>query len=462
MKSLFFRTYLSVIAFAVITFILIVYLVLNPALEREEWEYVQLELEDDYQLITDQLNKVPKTEWHMVVESQQEAIDKVAKLVDLANVVDDKHRERLSESEQANVISSLDDNPWYGKFRVPDSDKVLVIIDKAPLLATQEGGVQLADENVSIGFVERLSFMTAGEKFEMFAPLLLVSLAQLFGVILLVRLIKSPIDQLTKKAEQLGDGDFSVRADTAAPEPLGRLAFSFNSMAQRVEQSMQEKEMLIAAIPHELQTPLSRMRFLLELSHKKQNSEELRATITDLDENVSELELAVQEILQLTRIKNARSSHMDRMELLGMLELIADYYNHNGKLRIGVSCAAQLQVFAHHDLLNRAVHNLVQNAEKYANSECKISGFVRNKNVVLSVEDDGAGIPVDKRAEMLNAFARLDSSRNSSTGGLGLGLALVKAIMDVHAGSVTIGESALGGASIQLTWPQLDADLPRA
>jgi two-component system sensor histidine kinase RstB len=107
-----------------------------------------------------------------------------------------------------------------------------------------------------------------------------------------------------------------------------------------------------------------------------------------------------------------------------------------------------------------AVKNLLRNAIKYAESRIIVSAEIvneRGEQIRVHVDDDGIGIPLDERQRVFSAFTRLDQSRDRATGGYGLGLAIVRLVLEQHGGTATADESPLGGARFTLTWPLLQS-----
>jgi signal transduction histidine kinase len=117
-----------------------------------------------------------------------------------------------------------------------------------------------------------------------------------------------------------------------------------------------------------------------------------------------------------------------------------------------------VQVLGEPDLLEQVFSNLLQNALRYADTTVRVSGGREDGSAVIAVEDDGRGVPSDRRAEIFERFLRLDESRDRDDGGLGLGLAIVAEIVRAHHGSVQVGDSDLGGARFDVELPAENAD----
>ena len=442
MKSLFLRTYLAVIAFALISFFLILQFIVDPAIEHDTWGFFKEDALSEYQALKEILDETPQEKWQNLVEEYESLYSNQIDLVTLESIEDQQQRNSLQKPGLQQLSSGIEEDPWRMHFNLPESPYALKITDD---IFNDEDD---ADTDAALA-------VTHSERLETYLPWILISLAQLVGVILLVRMIKSPVDKLVETTEKFGAGDLNIRADTDTPEPLAKLAKGFNFMADQVQQNLNDKEAMIAAIPHELQTPLSRLRFLLELSKKKDTVSALRSSMDDIEDNFGELENAVSEILELVRIKNSGTEKQLFFDLHNFLKPIAAYYSQHESIELSLHCTENVPANAHDELISRAIHNLIQNALNYAKSQCLVSARVTDSDIIVSVEDDGPGIPEISRQKLLAAFSRLDKSRSQSTGGLGLGLALVKTIMDQHNGKVDIQDSKLGGALVELRWPKL-------
>jgi signal transduction histidine kinase len=275
------------------------------------------------------------------------------------------------------------------------------------------------------------------------------------------------IAQQLKKVERasaaLAAGSLDARVDNVSG-PSHELAASFNAMAAKVERLVKERDELIQAISHELGSPLSRLRFQLELlgsDEDRQGSarrlEAITRELDDLDELVAELLRWVQSDEPRLNVEpfDAVQPLSDLLEL-ARLEPTGD----------GVSVRAELPqtalIHADQRQFQRAVENLLRNAVRYARTEVSLELSDEGDQVKVTVQDDGPGIPEQQRDKVLQPFARLDKDRSRENGGAGLGLAIVNRIVVGHGGSLTIGSSASGGARVETTWPRsINRDLSK-
>ncbi|MCD5380888.1 ATP-binding protein [Candidatus Gracilibacteria bacterium] len=274
-----------------------------------------------------------------------------------------------------------------------------------------------------------------------------------FALFLLIRKLTAPIQHLTQVAKKLGQGKWSARADSGLTPPMDTLAQGFNSMADQLNSTLQEQQVLIGAIPHELRSPLGKVRFALDMTRNSETIELLRQDIENIDSYVDEMETTVDEILDLNRLQNQSTVSLSPFDIYQLLHnIVALRSNEATTITININCQPSMKISAHPPLLKRAIENLLQNAERYAKSTINITAQQDEDGFTLLVDDDGPGIPEDQRSSLFTPFTTLDSSRNRSTGGIGLGLAIVKLVMDKHGGEVFVSTSPMNGARFELNW----------
>jgi len=207
-----------------------------------------------------------------------------------------------------------------------------------------------------------------------------------------------------------------------------------------------------------LRTPIARIRFALEMladSEVPADRERLwRLMEGDLDELDGLIDASLtyarfgreQPDLQLTAVELAAWLD-EQVEASRLLE---------GKLDLQVDTAtlpSMLYVELDRRTMPHAITNLLRNAMKYAQGKIRVSAQVDDEQILVHVDDDGIGIPADERERIFSPFTRLDRSRDRSTGGYGLGLAIVQLVMEQHHGTASAAESPLGGARFTLAWP---------
>ncbi len=267
--------------------------------------------------------------------------------------------------------------------------------------------------------------------------------------------VERELNKVERASEALAVGEFSARVDNAQG-PSRELAQTFNAMAERIERLVRSRDELVQAVSHELGSPLSRLRFHMELladlpgEEREQRLRAMTQELDTLDDLVAELLSYVQsEDLELNqRVFDPRQG-LDDIAELARLEVPEER-------PIGLEVRPLpegLRVFADQRLFLRAVENILRNAMRYAAREVRVEVIDENGQVRIDIDDDGPGIPEDMRHKVTVPFVRLDPHRGRKTGGVGLGLAIVSRIVRRHGGHVEIGTSPLGGARVSTRWP---------
>lgn len=273
------------------------------------------------------------------------------------------------------------------------------------------------------------------------------------GVLALTRPLARHVNRLADAARRFGAGQLDARVNTDAPEPVAHLARTFNAMAERIERASDEQQATLQAISHELRTPLVRLRFALELAGGA--SDDPQGHFDEMNRDVSEIEALVEELLTYARLQPGAPPielvALDPVELVtGSVQELAPL---SPQLTIDVDAPASALAVGHPRHLARAISNLLRNAQRHAHTRIVVRFGVVGRDAVVTVDDDGPGIPVEQRARVFLPFERLDASRNRATGGHGLGLAIVHRVMQAHGGAARAEDSELGGARLVLTWP---------
>ncbi|MCH9682504.1 MAG: hypothetical protein K0V04_13795 [Deltaproteobacteria bacterium] len=288
---------------------------------------------------------------------------------------------------------------------------------------------------------------------------LIVAIIGLPAIAALVALrVERELTKVERATEALGVGELSARVEDARG-PSHELADKFNAMAEKVERLIRSRDELIQAVSHELGSPLSRLRFHMELLERQSEDERdqrLSAMTRELDavdELVAELLTYVQsEDLQLEARRFDPSQGLRDLAELAVLEAPEDRV-----VDIQTSLPPGVEVYADQRLFLRAVENILRNAMRYARHDVRLELLSQADRVRVTVHDDGPGIPTDVRDKIMLPFVRLEADRGRKTGGVGLGLAIVSRIVNRHGGSVEIGDSPLGGATVSTSWPTRDS-----
>lgn len=283
----------------------------------------------------------------------------------------------------------------------------------------------------------------------------------IFGIALWfwVRPIWRDLEALRQTARDLGDGDFGARTPAARSRLFTSLADTLNSMADRIQQLLATHRELSCGISHELRTPIARMRFALEIQAETEDPSERERLWSMMEDDLDELDHLIDTSLTYARFeREVPQAHFSSVKFTEWLESEIDSIRLLGR-QINVtlntdSLPADLCIDLDKKAMPYAIRNLIRNAFKYASKRIQVSAELVDDYIKIHVDDDGIGIPADEREHIFSAFTRLDRSRDRATGGYGLGLAIVRRVLELHGGTA-IADAAplpLGGARFTLTW----------
>lgn len=266
------------------------------------------------------------------------------------------------------------------------------------------------------------------------------------------------LQRLKATAQLLGQGHLAERTMISPRSNIGALAAVFDTMAQDLEQLLTQQRELLNAVSHELRTPLTRLDFGLVLLYDELPAAS-RKRLMQLVGHVRELDELVLELLSYSRLQTPGQS-VERVEV-SLLEFIDSILGSFAEELDGrgvcweVRGGADLQRFPLDPRLTaRAVQNLIRNAMRYCDRRLRLElGQDGQGNCLISVEDDGIGIPEQEREQIFQPFYRLDRSRDRATGGFGLGLAISRRVIESQGGTLTVGQSELGGARFVIVLP---------
>ncbi len=235
---------------------------------------------------------------------------------------------------------------------------------------------------------------------------------------------------------------------------LTPLAQNLDEMAARLSGVLRSQKELIAALSHEMRTPLARIRFALAVIDDKAE-EKLKAKLRGMNDDVQEIDDLVSSMLNYARLDHPDiKMNWQDVPIGNWLDLLI---KRTPRETIEIEAdldAAPDTMRMDPRLMELALSNLLVNATKYAESIVRCGSAREDDDYVLSVEDDGHGVPQHERDTVFKAFTRLDDSRNRETGGYGLGLAIVARVAELHGGTARVDASPdLGGARFTLRWP---------
>ena len=269
-----------------------------------------------------------------------------------------------------------------------------------------------------------------------------------------------PIREFSDKIEEVQAQNLSdSRIEENNVKELNQLGISYNKMLERLSEAFEIQRQFTANAAHELRTPLALMQVQLDLynsaTHPGNDADTLQ-TIKMVTEQNDKLNRMVKTLLDMSELQTVGRDDkiiLDAIveEVLADLEPLA--VEKNIKL---IGKCEDVTMIGSDILIYRLVYNLVENAIKYNHplGQVTVTAYQRNKQVYLSVEDTGSGIPKELRERVFEPFFRVDKSRSRELGGVGLGLALVREIVRVHNGSICIKSGKTGGTIFEVTFAQ--------
>ncbi|MBF0333569.1 MAG: HAMP domain-containing protein [Alphaproteobacteria bacterium] len=259
-----------------------------------------------------------------------------------------------------------------------------------------------------------------------------------------VRRLTAPLDGLARAAERLGrDMDAEPLAELGTVE-MRRAAQAFNQMQERLKRLVENRTAMLAAISHDLRTPLTLLRLRAENVEAGEDRERMLATIGEMDAMLGAT-------LSFAR-DDAKPEPRRPVDLAALLASLVDDMADAG-LKVSIEQAPPVTLACQTQALRRAVANLIDNAIKYGGA-ARIALEVTATTVAISVDDDGPGIPEAERERVLQPFTRLEGSRSRETGGIGLGLAIALSIVQAHGGALTLANRPAGGLRATIALPR--------
>lgn len=262
------------------------------------------------------------------------------------------------------------------------------------------------------------------------------------------------ISRISKVTESVAAGSFDLRMPDSRIPALKKLAEDINTMTDTIAEKTTDNLILTGAIHHELRIPITRIRLALDMAVGSNQDEFLQELLSGMDDDLEELSALMEELLTISRLR-LKGLSPDKAPV-HLREILTNVCQDINNPMIVLNEIAAFELKANHTLLERALHNIISNAVKYAKSTVLVEAKVINDNqssqYTITVADDGPGIPEDERRLILKPFYRIDKSRNRTTGGFGLGLAIADMVLKETHGTIDIGQSTLHGAEFKISW----------
>lgn len=278
--------------------------------------------------------------------------------------------------------------------------------------------------------------------------LLILMVAVALPMYVMVYRLWRDVSQLAQTARRMRDGQLDSRAPRAGTALVRPLAKAFNHMAEQLQLLLDSQRVLAQAVAHEVRTPLARMRFGLADLEDTGLDDAQRDALSGLRIDIDRLQHLTDAGVEYAALGRCHQVTRQRLQLAALVRGVVEQF---APLTIPVqqnlSPAGLVNVNRH--MLELALRNLLGNALRYARRQIRIVSTLNEGWLCLQVEDDGPGIAVELRSQVLQPYVRLDLA----SPGFGLGLALVQVVADKHRGHVEVADSVLGGACIRLLLP---------
>ena len=278
-------------------------------------------------------------------------------------------------------------------------------------------------------------------------------IAALLAGYLLAARTASPLRRFAATATEVDAGDLTPRLEASAADAaeLRTLAEAFNHMLDRLDRAFARQRQFVSDASHELRSPLTAIRGQLEVLGRKENPgiEEIRRVEAMTMTEMRRVERLVEDLLALARFDEGVGPELATVEVEPFLRGLAGGAP-EGTVEVGDVVAGNIRIDP--DLVAQVVRNLLDNAQRHA-GHVALSAKADGASLLVSVDDDGPGIPPEQREHVFDRFHRSESSRERAAGGSGLGLGIARSIVELHGGRIWVEDSPLGGARVCFRLP---------
>lgn len=339
---------------------------------------------------------------------------------------------------------AISDSNWLARlwpeFWGDEQDRTAQILNRQSSERRFRVAIQLADGGWLNFDVASVSSLPVASWDLILSIILTVAVAIALSLFPVYRLTR-PLARFTQAAEALGRGNLDEPVPETGSFEVRHAAHAFNEMQARIRRLIDARTQMIAAISHDLRTPITRLRLRAEFV---EDPEAQRRMLSDLDE----METMIKSTLAFAREDSDREQAIS-LDLAALLRDVAEEMP--GSL-LRPDMPAHAQISGRPLALRRCFRNVIDNAIKYGKTAC-IGLHPEEKSVTVTIDDDGPGIPEEQRDLVFRPFYRLDASRNRDSGGTGLGLAIVQSIVLIHGGDVTLSNRPEGGLRVTIRLP---------
>tara|TARA_R110000868_G_scaffold92493_2_gene256696 strand:- start:3353 stop:4834 length:1482 start_codon:yes stop_codon:yes gene_type:complete len=260
-----------------------------------------------------------------------------------------------------------------------------------------------------------------------------------------LRRVTRPIKDLAGAADALGRGEQVPMLAETGPQEIRRATAAFNAMQDRLTRFVKDRTQMLAAISHDLRTPITSLRLRAELLDDETAKANIVRTLDDMQS-------MTESVLAFAR-DDADSEPISQIDLLALLEECAAIYKAQGaEIDFDINATSSPLLRGRPLALKRAISNLMENAILYGD-RANISVASADQTVSFEIRDHGPGIPPERMEEMFKPFSRIETSRNRETGGTGLGLSIARSIIHRHGGEISLQNADEGGLIVTVSLP---------
>jgi two-component system osmolarity sensor histidine kinase EnvZ len=249
-----------------------------------------------------------------------------------------------------------------------------------------------------------------------------------------------PLVKLAKAAERFGRGDYINDFRASGSLEIRKASLEFDRMAKRINRHLNQRAEMLSGISHDLRTPLTRLKLQVAMLQQKDLSEKM-------SKDIDEMEKMLNDYLQFA--KNQAQENTSKIDLLALFNSIKNQFN---DAKLSIDNKDEIKLEGRPIALKRSFENIIQNGLTYGN---KVFVYIQkgNNKALITIDDDGPGIPEEEYKNVFKPFFRLDKSRSLNQSGVGLGLAIVEDIINSHGGSIQLGKSKLNGLQVKISLP---------
>ena len=249
-----------------------------------------------------------------------------------------------------------------------------------------------------------------------------------------------PITKLAEASERFGRGEDIEEFRASGALEIRKAGLEFDKMRKRILRHLNQRSEMLSGISHDLRTPLTRIKLQLAMIKDKDLSKRL-------SEDVDEMEKMLNEYLQF-----ASTEAKDKTETFDLSELVKNINNKYENPNIINDFDSQIYFNGRKNLIQRCINNLIDNSLKYG-KKIVVKIKKQNSNIIMSIDDDGPGIPKSEYQNIIKPFYKIDKSRSDSKSSVGLGLAISSDIAKSHGGDINFEKSKLGGLQVKISLP---------